>query len=71
VKGRAGEDLAKIEVETEEAAARLVKSSIAKLWSDVPEKEKKGYRMLVTELAKESRPTEDASIPLRVHDLDG
>jgi hypothetical protein len=41
------------DAETEEAAARLVKSSVGKVWSDVPDNQKHGYRMIVTRLAAE------------------
>ena len=48
-----GEDLSVIlpDAETEEAAARLVKSSVGKSWSDLPDNQKHGYRMIVTKLA--------------------
>jgi hypothetical protein len=39
------------DAEIEEAAARLVKSSVGKSWPDLPDNQKHGYRMIVTKLA--------------------
>ena len=39
------------DAEIEEAAARLVKSSVGKSWSDLSDDQKRGYRIIVTKLA--------------------
>jgi hypothetical protein len=39
------------DAEIEEAAARLVKSSVGKSWSDLSDNQKRGYLIIVTKLA--------------------
>jgi hypothetical protein len=59
------------DAETEKAAARLVKSSIGKVWSDLPDNQKHGYRMIVTRLAAELVVTKTPEAVFVFMSLDG